>query len=83
MTEQLSMFDLPGLNEPPELWECMKTCVHVGGPLDDFFPGKNIPRCNYPISVYGTSGKGCCQEVRNNLVHMWCTLYEKREGSKT
>lgn len=80
---QVSLFDLPGLYEPPEMWECMKTCVHAGGPWDDHFPGRpDVPRCNYPSCGAGiTNGKWIRQKVRNNLVHFWCVCYGRREAA--
>ena len=77
---QVSLFDLPELTETPQLWECMKTCKHAGGPWDDHFPGKpNMPRCNYPSCGAGiTNGKWIKQKTVNNLVHFWCVCYERR-----
>lgn len=79
---QMSIFELPGLYRPPELWECMKTCIHAGGPWDDHFPGRpDIPRCRYPDQVPGmNNGGNMKQKVVNNHVHIWCTLYERGEA---
>lgn len=79
--QQLSIFDLAALREPPELWECMATCVHAGGPWDDYFPGNSkMMRCNYPQQQQGIgySGKNVRQVVRNNRVHFYCILYEEK-----
>ena len=77
---QVSLFDLPGLYEPPELWDCMATCIHAGGPWDDHFPGSDKRRCRYPDQIPGMSnGRNMISKTIDNRWHCWCRLYERRE----
>ena len=83
MYEQVTISELMARVEPPEMWECMKTCVHAGGPWDDYFPYTKVKRCKYPIMQpgYGTSGKHIRSKTINNIWHCWCVMYKnKYEG---
>lgn len=75
---QISILDLePDIMPKPELWECMKSCVHVGE-IMDHFPGTDKPRCLYGIMKADTGGKDIIGKVIDNIWHCWCKYYEAK-----
>ena len=77
MEGQKSIFDYG--TDPPELWECMRTCKHAGEITGTFPTGEK--RCEYGEyqDGNGTSGNDHYQKVDSrSVVHFYCKYYEMR-----
>lgn len=65
----------------PELWECMKTCVHYGEFMDRFPLDKDGERCAYGRQMDGTSGNDVFRVTDvAGTVHFYCKYYKNRGG---
>ena len=74
---QMTLFDY-GVTDPPEVWECMKTCARSDIYTDTFPLGGK--RCLYGLKQDGTSGKDMYQRVVDNKVTFYCRYYKREEG---
>ena len=84
MADQVTIYDLMARVEHPQLWDCMETCAHAGGPWDDHFPGNpNKRRCRYPD--HARVRDWMKTKKSKNRWYCWCTLYEydiTKEGAR-
>lgn len=73
---QLSILDIaPDILPVPEMWDCMRTCAHMGTYVGHFPGHPEMPRCEYPIMMEGTSGRHMI-EIR--IGHFVCSYYKRR-----
>lgn len=59
----------------PPMWDCMKTCAHMGEEVSRF-PGTNTPRCDYGYNRDHLHG-GMVEKLINNRCFFWCKYYEE------
>lgn len=78
MTGQMSIYDFG--TDPPEVWDCMKTCKHANE-YTDTFPASNKKRCRYGAFQpgIGTTGNDWYEKVVDDLCHFYCKFYEMED----
>lgn len=77
MNGQIDIFEAFHL-DPPELWDCMKTCARANIYTDEFPLGGK--RCRYGQQYYGTSGKDWYEKTIDGKLCSFCKFYKMKEG---
>lgn len=73
---QMALYDF-GVTDPPQVWDCMKTCARADIFTDEFPLGGK--RCLYGLTQCGTSGEDTYEKIVDNLVTIYCKYYKSKE----
>ena len=78
MDGQMSIYDFIPDQDPPQKWECMKTCARADIMADHFPQPNGGKRCLYGITQDGTSGKDVYEKIKDNMVTFYCKYYKMK-----
>lgn len=77
MSGQTSIYDFLKM-DPPQVWDCMKTCRHADEHVGQFPLGGKLCEYGQHQPGIGTSGLDLYERIKDNVVTFYCKFYEMR-----